>query len=386
MKMRGINLLWLALLLVNVLNAQSNAAKDSLAATGKFSGLASAFVLFNPDNDLNFYGGARYIPQLNIAKKLPQKQLIDLEASANIFGTLGFQSFNETASNGDIRPYRAWLRYSRPQLEIRAGLQKINFGSATILRPLMWFDQVDPRDPLQLTDGVWGVLGRYYFLNNANVWLWSLYGNKNRRGFDVLPTAKEQPEFGGRFQLPTENGEVATTYHYRQVPRLTFGTTESIHTPEHRIAFDGKWDWTVGFWVETSWIFQPQTNSVVSHQHLLNIGTDYTFGVGNGINVIAEQLFFSVNEQAFALNDLTTLTAISANYPLGLFDNLQAIIYYDWTQQKIYNTIQLQHQFAQWTLNVLAFWNPQEAQLPQQTMNENLFGGKGIQLLAVYKH
>ena len=65
------------------------------------------------------------------------------------------------------------------KLHIEPGLQKINFGSATMLRPLMWFDQVDPRDPLQLTDGVWGVLGRYYFLNNANIWLWGLYGNKN---------------------------------------------------------------------------------------------------------------------------------------------------------------------------------------------------------------
>lgn len=35
----------------------------------------------------------------------------------------------------------------------------------------MRFDQVDPRDPLKLTDGVRGLLGRYCFLNNADIWL-----------------------------------------------------------------------------------------------------------------------------------------------------------------------------------------------------------------------
>ena len=69
------------------------------------------------------------------------------------------------------------MRYSSDQFELRLGLQKINFGSASMLRPLMWFDQMDPRDPLHLTDGVWGLLARYYFLNNANIWLWGLYGN-----------------------------------------------------------------------------------------------------------------------------------------------------------------------------------------------------------------
>jgi len=55
-----------------------------------------------------------------------------------------------------------WIRLSTKQFELRAGLQKINFGSATLLRPLMWFDKIDPRDPLQLTDGVYALLARYY--------------------------------------------------------------------------------------------------------------------------------------------------------------------------------------------------------------------------------
>lgn len=36
------------------------------------------------------------------------------------------------------------------------------------------------REPSQLTDGVYGVLVKYYFQNNANLWAWGLIGNKNR--------------------------------------------------------------------------------------------------------------------------------------------------------------------------------------------------------------
>ena len=124
------------------------------------------------------------------------------------------------------------MKFSGDQFEVRAGLQKINFGSASMLRPLMWFDQIDPRDPLQLTDGVYVLLGRYYFLNNANIWVWALYGNDSRKGWEQIPSLKKVPEFGGRLQLPVSHGELGTTYHYRvadasSVPNLPHGTSQA---------------------------------------------------------------------------------------------------------------------------------------------------------------
>jgi len=82
----------------------------------------------------------------------------DTELSVNIFGTAGLRHSTPSTHQGDLKPYRAWIRFSSDQLELRIGLQKLNFGSASILRPLMWFDQMDPRDPLQLTDGLWAFL------------------------------------------------------------------------------------------------------------------------------------------------------------------------------------------------------------------------------------
>ena len=90
-------------------------------------------------------------------------KLIDFEASANLYGTFAFHPFDEAHSDGGLKPYRLWTRYSSDQFELRLGLQKINFGSASMLRPLMWFDQMDPRDPLHLTDGVWASAGTLLF-------------------------------------------------------------------------------------------------------------------------------------------------------------------------------------------------------------------------------
>ena len=118
--------------------------------------------------------GLRYLPEIQFHAPIKKDYSFDAEISANIWGSGLYWSADSTIWDGDLRPYRAWMKFSGEQFEVRGGLQKINFGSASMLRPLMWFDQIDPRDPLQLTDGVWGILGRYYFLNNANIWVWGL--------------------------------------------------------------------------------------------------------------------------------------------------------------------------------------------------------------------
>ena len=376
----------LLLITLSLIAPKIEAQSDSLAVKYGFKGQASAFLLFNPDNNLKLWGGGRYIPVFNWEKPLSQKRLMDIEVSANISGLWASVPLDTTFSNGSIKAYRAWARYSGKQWEWRLGLQKINFGSASILRPLMWFDQIDPRDPLQITDGVTGILGRYYFLNNANIWIWGLYANKNPRGFDIVATAKGIPEVGGRFQFPIKSGEMGLNYHYRQADITDFGHPDFTKTPENRMGIDAKWDIKIGLWLEATWVHSSKNIGFLSHQHFFNIGTDYTFGLGNGLYVIVEQLLISYDQTAFALENTNSLTAISTSYPLGLFDNLTAIFYYDWNNQNLYNFFQWQHQFANWTFNVMAFWNPDNMQLPQQGQAENLFGGKGLQVLAVYNY
>ena len=371
-----------------LLTFSNKARPENRSITLKYKGQVSAYSHFNPSNDQSLWFGGRYLPQLNSEIKLKKSNLIDFEASANIYGNAAIEPFNNVGYDGNIKPYRLWARYSSPQLEIRAGLQKINFGSASMLRPLMWFDQIDPRDPLKLTDGVWGILGRYYFLNNANIWLWSLYGNNNTKGWEMSKTSKGKPEFGGRIQYPVPLGETAFSYHHRtaSVQNPMVSITNLLDIPENRFGFDLRLDWALGTWVEASWINKDAELLSFTNQEVFNLGFDYTFGIGSGLYVAYEQLLLAYDQQAFSFNNPISFSLLSMSYPIGLFDNISAIVYYDWSSNNAYNFVNYQRQFENISLYVMGYWNPENYKIPTQGGSTNLFGGKGIQLMLVWNH
>lgn len=357
-------------------------ANDTL----KFKGQLSAYTLLNTSQEKTWAAGGRFIPQLNYEINTRQQKLIDFEASANLYGHAAFHNFDSGSYSGRLKPYRLWGRYSTPQFELRAGLQKINFGSASLLRPLMWFDQMDPRDPLQLTDGVWAVLARYYFMNNANLWLWGLYGNEQRKGWEVFATRKQTPEFGGRLQIPVPRGESGFTYHHRTAngSGITDSLSPNVHFQENRFGFDAKFDMLVGWWIEASWSNYNESIAAYRNQEIINLGVDYTFGLGNGISLIYEHLVAASDEKAFAFSNVLNFSLLNVSYPLGLFDRLGAIVYYDWTNQKAYSFLNWQRQFNKLTLHVMGYINPKTYELPAQDIEQNLYAGTGGQLMLVY--
>jgi hypothetical protein len=362
----------------------SLSAQDSLDFKGQISG----WINYNGGNSLPVYAGARYIPQINYIIPLKNDHKIDFEASANINGSAGFHPFDSLYATGHLKPYRLWARYSSRQFEIRAGLQKINFGSATLLRPLMWFDQVDPRDPLKLTDGVWGFLGRYYFLNNANIWLWGLYGNTKPRGWEPAGTNNHYPEVGGRIQVPVPAGEAALTFHHRIADTRKLGATipKYSEVSENRVGFDIKLDLEAGIWLEGSWVNKDKNIGILTNQEILNAGIDYTFKIGNGIYIAFEQLVAANDEKPFNFQNRSSFTLFSLSYPVGIFDNISGIIYYDWKNKKSYNFLNWQKQFNNLTLYFMGYWNPEQYNIPAQGEGQNLFAGKGIQIMLVLNH
>lgn len=362
-----------------------------------FQGQASAWANVNPGNELPLWTGARYIPQVNYGFNTGASGAFGVEASANINGSAGLQLFDSLTGAGQLKPYRVWARYATDQLEIRLGLQKINFGSAAMLRPLMWFDQVDPRDPLQLTDGVWGLLGRYYFLNNANVWLWALYGNEGPKTWETGPTSERAPEFGGRLQLPLPKGETAFSFHHRKSDQFFFPGTSGLtsamiqpgylrYIPENRYGFDLRLDVEAGIWAEAVWINKRKDVALLTNQQIVNMGADYTFNIGNGLHVVAEHLLFSFDHQAFQFKNRTHFSGASVSYPAGINDNISGIFYYDWTHRNLYSFANWQHQFKSFSIYLMVFINPESFQLPQQSQEATLFSGKGFQLMLVYNH
>lgn len=333
--------------------------------------------------------GLRYIPTFSLAKTFEQDFALDLEFSLNAYGTTRFHAVDDIRTDGEIDPYRFWFRFSTSQFEARIGLQKINFGPAMLLRPLMWFDRIDPRDPLQLTDGVYGLLFRYYFLNNANVWFWGLLGNDEPKGWEVLASVKDIPEFGGRIQIPLGKGEAAVTYHHREIE--TKGLLQPIaldtpHIPENRYALDGKWDIGVGIWFEAAMVHQNTQALPYPWQRAFNVGLDYTFGWGNGLNVMEEHFVMTASQEAWSSGETVKFSALALNYPLGLLDTLTGIIYYDWKNDDLYSFFRWQRTYDRWSINVMAFWNPERFEIYQVGGDNNLFAGKGFQIMVVYNY
>ena len=371
---------------ITILKGQDTTA--TVAHSFLLKGQLSSWAHFNPNNSYPLYLGGRYIPQVNYEIQFPKRKLIDFEASANIYGDVGIHFFDSASANGNISPYRIWARYSTEQLELRAGLQKIDFGTATMLRALRWFDQIDPRDPLRLTEGVWAGLVRYYFLNNVNVWIWGLYGNENLKGIEVIKTNASIPELGGRVQFPVPRGEAAFSYHHRVADsRYLNGLAPSYsEIQENRIGFDAKWDLIVGLWLEAAWVKKNEDLGMFTNQEAITIGTDYTFGIGSGLYVVLENMLISYDEKAFEFSNTTNLTALSMMYPIGMFDNINAIVYYDWANNSLYNFVNWYRQFDRTTLYVMGYWNPETVLIPTARGEANLYSGKGIQVMFVFNH
>ena len=353
----------------------------------EFKGEASAYGSYSPDNDLDLFIGARYLPELNYGYIFENKSLLDFELSANVNGSVLFRPFDRAETDGAIKAYRVWARYSGQQYELRLGLQKINFGPAKMLRSLQWFDEMDARDPLKFTTGVYGALARYYFLNNANVWIWGLYGNENPRGFESLKNNKDKPEFGGRLQLPVPKGEVALTYHHRSAnSENVVGMPLFEKIPENRYALDGKWDIGVGAWFEAVHINKTKDVGMLTNQSFLTLGVDYTFAIGNGLNITLENMSSAFDQKAFAFENSSNVTATSISYPLGLFNNISTMVYYSWKAEDISLFINYEHQFQKFTGYIMAYYNPKSQQSLGSISYENSFSGPGIRLMLVYNH
>lgn len=364
-------------------------SSDSSRWETDVEGMLAAWITASHSNTLNAQGGIRYIPGLSAGHTFRKSLKLDAEASLNAYGSATFWSDDSISLDGKVKPYRMWLRFSGNRFEVRAGLQKINFGSATMLRPLMWFDQIDPRDPLQLTDGVYALLGRYYFLNNANIWLWGLYGNTGKRGWDIVPSDNKKIEYGGRIQVPVlTTGELALTGHHRaadyQGMDVTDTRTGETSVSENRIGLDGKFDLGPGIWFEGTLAHQRITDRPFTRS--LNLGLDYTFGLGNGLHVMMEYLSYSMVSDIFINQEGISLMALSASYPFSIFTNLNAIVFYDKDNRNLYNFINWSWQFDNWSLYLIGFWNPDRFEIYRNMEGASLFAGKGIQLMFVYNH
>jgi hypothetical protein len=364
---------------------------DLPAQSFSFAGQVSAMHLSKIAKPWQSVTAIRYIPEIKWNAPLSKTWKFDMEASANAFSQLGFTMPDSLSGEVALKPYRIWGRLASERFELRLGLQKISFGSATMLRPLMWFDHIDPRDPLQLTDGVYAALGRYFFQNNANIWLWGILPSKTVKGWEMLTTDRKRPEFGGRFQVPAGKGELAVSGHFRYVGSdqsngFYHPDFQAQRVPEYRIGLDGKWDIGPGIWFEGSYTYINLPSQLMNHTRMLTVGADYTFGLGNGLTLMSEQFFYLLGPSFLEYISGASFSSVSLSYPLSLTHSLSGMVFYNWTGKSWYRFINWRMNLNKISLYLIAFWNPDSFDLYMNTGNSNLMGGKGIQLLFVWNH
>jgi len=334
--------------------------------------------------------GLRYIPTWSLTVPWPTA-LFDTEISFNFNGLYKRKHSGGGTNDFDINPYRFWIRRSTDKLELRIGLQKITFGTAKLFRPLMWFDKLDPRDPLQITDGVWGLRVSRDFDNNANAWLWGLLWNNEPKGWELIPTKKNNIEFGGRFQIPIWRGEIGFSGHNRIIDKNDLPSdleinTMSKATPEIKAALDGYFDIGIGLWFESSVVHADYGADFPNWQSFLTIGSDYTFDIGNGVTITGEHFIYSTNDKPFSTNDDAQLTGIMAMYPLGLFDQVSGMLFYSWDLELTYFFISWKRTYDDWTINLNTFFssNSDESFSLNQSISD--FSNRGIQLMLIFNH
>jgi hypothetical protein len=361
----------------------------------QFSGQLAGWGGVQQSSPSGWMAGGRFVPSLTGSFSSGGNSVWDMETSLNINGGGIWLHDSLPEYTGRVKPYRVWFRYSTPQFELRAGLQKMNFGAAKLLRPLMWFDGMDIRDPLQLTDGVYGLLSRYYFDSNSTLWAWVLAGNHRPKGYEWAGTARWKPETGGRFQIPLGPGEVGVNYHYREVDPHTSllpiaSPIPSTSLSENRIGFDGKWDIGVGLWVEGSLTTLEKVPQVAlpSRTDMLNLGLDYTFPLGNGVGFTFEYFRYHTGNRFFTGGAVANVLATMVNYPLSLIDNLSMMVFCLPSPGGVFwmNYLSWSRTYDQLSVYVIGFLNPEEMSLPVMSSQggSNVFTGKGLQLMLSY--
>ena len=246
----------------------------------------------------------------------------------------------DVESDFDLDVYRFWLRSSAEQSEFRIGLQKINFGPARYLRSLQWFDKIDPLDPRQQTEGVWSMLMRYYSLDNSNYWFWVIYNESKLKGTELVETRDETLEMGGRIQLSILGGDLGFSYHNRGVKNSgTIAKEPELfeESQERRIGFDGSWDIGIGLWQETSISIYDGVDGFPMYAEFYTLGGDYTFGIGNGLHLLAEHQYIRTEEKLMEIaEEQRNISLLTADYPIGLYDSILGLISYDYQQENMY--------------------------------------------------
>jgi hypothetical protein len=302
-------------------------AETEVEWKGELTAWTSAWRLEETNVELGF----RYLPGVTFFAPLSSVWSWDAEATVNLYGITHNPAHRDFTSVNDARWYRLWSRWYTDRFEVRLGMQEIAFGPAKLLRTLRWFDQKDSRDPTEFTEGVRGLLFRYYFENQSNLWGWLMTGNDEPMGISPLVTLRDTIEGGGRWQWLSGPAEFGITVHRRRVdPAGQYGAgwLPSAPTVEERLGFDCSLNLGVGLYGEGALIRLEDGGRLPDVQRWLTLGADYTFDIGDGLGTMLELMTVNVRSNSTPTIDVTDrIWAFSGQYGLNLLDRLEWLVF-----------------------------------------------------------
>lgn len=236
-----------------------------------------------------------YIPSLSLARQLGTLSVLDLEVAYNLGALMdGPLGNGDAGTETSSKLYRLWGRFATETLELRLGLQKIAFGPGRVLRPLMWFDTFDLKDPTGQTEGVGALRLRWFPRHNLTLWGWM-----------IRPDYRNFASPGGRIEIGLGSVETGLTYHRRKTSNLDFTSRQLLlyDDEEERLALDARWDGFVGLWTEAMLArgTKPAFDDEINTNAQIMVGGDYTLPWGKGVYVMLEHLWGKTDAASYNL-------------------------------------------------------------------------------------
>lgn len=322
----------------------------------------------------------RYLPALEYQNTLSDGWDYDMEVRWQIQWGGQLDTLMDVGVVAD--PYRVAINLQSAHSEYVIGLQKINFGPARLLRPLMWFDSINPTDPLELTSGVTGISGKFYHASGWVSQAW-VFLPDDPIGWEGFADQKGTFETGGRLSIPNDLGQLGVSTHWRIADAASISPNDP-DLYEGRIGVDGFWDIGIGLWVESVYKNQQFSDSPFMEQLQTTLGADYTFWVGNGILLTTEHMSINIWDSPYIEDTNVLISTLMASYSPTLFDQLSFMLFVDWESETPLAYMSWGQTYDSFRFNLGAFYTD-NTQVNGTGINSDL-SGRGIQLTVAYNH
>jgi hypothetical protein len=296
--------------LVIIFAIQSFAQDFSFLATAQMKSILSS------RNESSQVINVRYAPHLTYSMPF-NSILIKTEFIYDMSFFASFDEYLSVTTQHTLKPYRASMLIQADQYMVGLGLQHIRFGSGRILRPLMWFDQTNPSDPLALVEGVDAIQAKFYLPKNMMIQSWVIVEDQVK-GNEFFPSDPKHLELGGLFQGNTSLFEASIIAHTRSFIMYEESFKES------RIGFDISADVIVGLWAEVMFKKQDSPYLLFPYSQQMMLGMDYSLAYGNGIQIMGETMSVS-SGTSFSAPKSFDLFAFQLSYPISFLDSFSLL-------------------------------------------------------------